>query len=70
MYFLETYKIPLAEFHIYPDNDKYGSTRNMRFIADYMRPLNIPVYLHRNTMEGEKDFGVTPDRIRESIELL
>lgn len=67
MYFLETYKIPLAEFHMYPDNDKYGSTKNMQRIADYMRPLNIPVYLHRNTMEGQKDFGVRPEQIRESI---
>lgn len=70
MYFLETYKLPYVEFHIYPDNDKYGNTNNIKKIADYLRPLNIPTYLHRNTYNGEKDFGVRPENITESIMLL
>ena len=70
MYFLETYKLPYTEFHYYPDNDKYGSTENMHRIAEYLRPLNIPMYLHRNTMPGQKDFGVRPENIQESIALL
>ena len=70
MYFLEMYKLPYTEFHYYPDNDKYGSTANMKRIADYLRPLNIPMYLHRNTYPGEKDFGVSLDKINESIILL
>ena len=28
---------------------------------------NIPFYIHRNLYPNEKDFGVTPDRIHESI---
>lgn len=67
MYFLETYKLPYVEFHIYPDNDKHGSTNKIQRIADYLKPLNIPVYLHRNLYPDEKDFGVRPDHIKESI---
>ena len=67
IYFLETFKIPYCEFHIYPDNDKYGSTKNISKIAEYLRPLRIPLYIHRNMFPNEKDFGVRPENIRESI---
>ena len=67
MYFLETYKLPYTEFHFYPDNDKYGSNRNIEKIARYVYPMNIPVYIHRNMYPGEKDFGVSLDHINESI---
>ena len=70
MYFLERYKLPYCEFHFYPDNDKYGSRYKMQKIADYLKPLNIPMYLHRNICEGQKDFGVSPDLIQEVSELL
>ena len=67
MYFLETYKLPYSEFHYYPDNDQYGSIQNMQMIAQYLRPLNIPMYLHRNTTPNQKDFGVRPELINEAI---
>lgn len=67
MYFLEKFRIPYSEFHYYPDNDKFGSNDNMEKIATYLRSLNIPMFLHRNTMPNEKDFGVSLDRIRETI---
>lgn len=67
MYFLETYKLPNSEIHIYPDNDKYGSNAKMKAIADYLRPLGIDVYIHRNIYYGEKDFGVDITHIQESI---
>ena len=70
LYFLETYKIPNAELHYYPDNDQFGKTSNIKKIADYFRSIGIPLYLHRNIYPGEKDFGVSPDRIQESIMLL
>ena len=70
MYFIETYKLPYVELHFYPDNDKYGATKNIKKIANYFRPLNIPVYLHRNMCKGEKDFGVSIDKIDEKIMLL
>ena len=70
MYFLENYKLPLAELHFYPDNDKYGSTQKITNIAKYFFPMNVPVYLHRNIYPGEKDFGVHPTKINEAIQVL
>lgn len=70
MYFLERYKLSYCEFHYYPDNDKYGNRNRMQRIAEYLRPMNIPMYLHRNTFEGQKDFGVSPNLINEAIERL
>lgn len=67
MYFLEMYKLPYVEYHFYSDNDKFGSLDKMRSIANYLRPLNIPIYIHKNIYEGEKDFGVPKNRIIESI---
>lgn len=67
MYFLEQYKLPYVEFHFYPDNDKQGSRYNIDKVAKYLRPLRMPIYVHRNTYNGEKDFGVPPERIKESI---
>lgn len=55
------------EVHIYPDNDKSGDDRKMRSIVELCDPLGIPVFIHRNTKEGEKDFGVPIERIREYI---
>lgn len=68
MYFLEKYKLPYSEFHYYPDNDKFGNNDNMYKIARYLKPMNIPMYIHRNTYPGQKDFGVSPQYINESIE--
>jgi hypothetical protein len=67
IYFLEMYKLQHVEFHIYPDNDKQGSNRNIDKIGQFLKPLHIPLYIHRNTFEGEKDFGVRPENIIESI---
>ena len=59
--------IPNLEVHLYPDNDQYGSDNNMNKIARDFNSLQIPMYVHRNMSPNEKDFGVTPDRIKESI---
>lgn len=56
-----------SEIHIYPDNDKSGNDWKMKEVTDLCRPLGIPVWIHRNMKPGEKDFGVTPDRIQETI---
>ena len=66
----ETYKLPLVELHFYPDNDKYGATHVIEKIAAYFRPMRVPVYLHRNTFPGQKDFGVSLDKINEAIQPL
>jgi hypothetical protein len=67
IYFLEQYKLPYAEFHIYPDNDKQGSNSKIKRVAEYLKPLHTPVYIHRNMFPGEKDFGVPIDRINEKV---
>ena len=67
MYFLEVFKIPYCEIHLYPDNDKYGSKKSMERIQYAMQIFDIPFYVHRNLYPGEKDFGVPPDRIKESV---
>ena len=36
------------------------TTYNLKYIG-------IDVYIHRNTYDNEKDFGVSSDRIKESI---
>ena len=68
IYFISRFKLPYNEFHIYPDNDKHGSRWNMMKIANFLKPLGIPLYIHRNTYSNEKDFGVSPDRIIETVE--
>lgn len=55
------------EVHIYPDNDKSGRQYIMDDIANFLRPYNIPLYIHRNTFPNKKDFGVRKDEINEVI---
>ena len=70
-HFILSLKLFNIEIHIYPDKptkkDTSGSDENMQNIANICVPLNIPVYIHRNLYEGEKDFGVKPERIQEQI---
>lgn len=61
------YEIFFFDLHIYPDNDKHGSDEVMKYIKNYISPYGANLYIHRNNMYGEKDFGVTPDRINEII---
>lgn len=68
MYFLSMFKLPYVEFHYYPDNDKFGSNERMYRIANLLKPIQAPFYIHRNQCYGQKDFGVSPDKIVESIE--
>lgn len=70
MYFLQMFKLPYVEFHYYPDNDKYGSNYVMNRIKTLLQPIGAPFYVHRNLTTGQKDFGVAPDKIKESITLL
>ena len=63
-FFLEKYGFINAEFHLCPDGDVPND--DMYYIAEIIRPFNIPVYIHRNTSPGEKDFGVSKNRIIDS----
>lgn len=68
MYFLSMFKLPYVEFHYYPDNDKFGSNQVMYRTAELLKPIQAPFYIHRNLATGQKDFGVSPDKINESIQ--
>lgn len=67
MYYLERFGLSYCEIHIYPDNDNVGSDTVMNKIANYLRPMRIPLYVHRNLCEGQKDFGVPLNCIKEYI---
>lgn len=62
-------KLPFVEIHIYPDNDKYGSNHVIRDIYEYIRGIQCPLYVHRNTYPNQKDFGVDLGHIEEAIKL-
>ena len=66
-HFVLALELNYSEIHIYPDNDKSGNDYKMKEVSDLCKPLRIPVYIHRNMKEGEKDFGVSPDRIIEGV---
>ena len=67
LYFLNVYKLINVEIHIYPDNDDSGSNNRMDYIAKKLSSLGLPLYIHRNLYPGEKDFGVSINRIQESV---
>ena len=66
-YFMVEKMIPNLEVHLYPDNDKHGSDYKMRKIVNNFDAMRIPIYIHRNMSPNEKDFGVSPNRIKETI---
>lgn len=56
------------EVHVYIDKDiKYYVVQQLK---ELLSQYQIPLYLHRNMYEGEKDFGVPIDRITEQIQLI
>lgn len=67
-YFLMTLGMINTEFHIYSDNDV--DDRYLRHQMWSILSIGIPVYIHRNVYPGQKDFGVSPDKIQDSIILL
>lgn len=64
-YFIEFKGLLNIELHIYPDNDIENYIINN--IVNYLYPFGINIFIHRNLYEGEKDFGVPKNRIKESI---
>lgn len=67
MHFLINMQLPYVELHFYTDNDKYGGLNRIQKIINLIPDKSIPVYIHKNLYEGEKDFGVPKNRIQESI---
>ena len=68
--FTDMLRLPYVELHYYPDNDKLGSNHQMDIVYQALKGLQFDMYVHRNMYPDEKDFGVTPDRIRETIRKL
>lgn len=64
--YLTTIGIMNCVFHLYVDNDV--PDYQIREIGNILKPLNIPLYMHRNIYPGEKDFGVKLEKIVEQIE--
>ena len=44
-----------------------GGLKELDYVKELLYPYGIPIYVHRNVKDKEKDFGVTPDRIEESV---
>ena len=66
LYCLEVLGIINAEIHVYMDTDD-TATKKVNSMINRIRELRLPVYIHKNIMNGEKDFGVPINRISESI---
>lgn len=49
-------------FHLYIDNDIPNQFLDQ--IKRVIKPLNLQVYIHMNIAPNEKDFGVSPERIK------
>lgn len=64
-YFMIEKMLPWLEVHLYPDNDKNNWL--MKKIIKSYKPFNIPIFIHRNLSPNEKDFGVSIDRIKETV---
>ena len=56
------------DLHLYMDNDVNDSS--ILRIRDDLSLYNTKIFIHRNTAPGEKDYGVTRDRICDSISIL
>ena len=65
-FFIQKLTVPNIEIHLYPDND-FGR-HNIITVINKFSIFNYPIYIHRNTYPGEKDFGVPINRINEVVE--
>lgn len=57
------------EIHFYPDKD----VTDYEFNRDVLRVIGLlpcNIYIHRNIFEGEKDYGVPLNRIKDSVRLI
>lgn len=65
-FFINLFKVPNLEIHLYPDNDQ--SRYVITDIVKYIQIFRYPIYIHRNIFPNEKDFGVPVQKIKETIE--
>lgn len=66
-YLFFTIKIPIldCEIHLFSDNDV--SDNDIKKIINYSENIFIPISIHMNQKENEKDYGVVKERISDSI---
>ena len=62
-FFIVNYGFSGFNLHLYPDADISNS--KMQEIKEDIKPFNIKVFVHRNALPNEKDFGVSMDRISD-----
>ena len=65
MYLME-YNIMNARFHVYLDNDVEDSI--LYGVSVLIQSLGMELYIHRNTFQGEKDYGVDRSHIIDSMQ--
>ena len=65
-FFLKTLGLLNIEFHIYPDND-IDIVKLLNQFNELCNVYRIPLYIHKNIYNGEKDFGIRLDHINEQI---
>lgn len=68
-HFINTMKLINVEFHLYPDAD-VNKNRLFNSLQIFKDVFDIPIYIHTNIYNGEKDFGVPLSRIKEEIRKL
>lgn len=57
------------EIHLYPDNDVNDYSLS-KLIMDEIKLLPCNIFIHRNAMDGEKDYGVPLERIKDSVSVI
>lgn len=67
MHLISTFQIFYFNLHVYPDNDDFGDMRHMNEVYNIIKPYGGKMFIHKNMVEGEKDFGVPLNRIKEVI---
>ena len=56
-----------ARIHLYVDADV--STDSIKYgLIKSLMPFDLDIFIHRNLYPGEKDFGVSPERINEGVQ--
>ena len=63
-HFITIYGFTVFDLHLYPDSDVSNS--EMIKIKNSLSVFNIRIFIHRNMYSGEKDYGVSRDRISDS----
>ena len=64
-HFLTKMGIYNMEIHIYKDNDQ--TMHQIYDIAGLLQYFNVPLYVHNNAYQNEKDYGVPKERIIDNI---